>query len=53
MLIVERHPFKNVENYYTDCLFYQDSIEANENPHTEEHDSNNEANTEPEEEECL
>jgi len=53
MLIAKRHPFKGVENYFTDFLFYQDSFEADENPHAEEHDSGNETDTEPEEEECL
>ena len=52
-LIAERHPFKGVENYFTDSLLYQDSLEADENPHTEEPDSGNEIDTEPEEEECL
>jgi len=53
MFIVERHPFKEVENYFTDSLLYQDSLEADENPHLEEPDSGNEADTEPEEVECL
>jgi len=52
-LIAERHLFKGVENYFTDSLIYQDSLEADENPHTEEPDSGNEIDTEPEEEECL
>jgi len=48
-LIVERHPFKGVENYFTDSLLYQDSLEMNKNSH-----SDNEADTEPEaEEECM
>ena len=51
-LIAERYPFKEVENYFTDFLFYQDSLETDEYPHPEEHDSGNEADTEPEEE-CL
>ena len=50
-LIAERHPFKGVENQFTDFLFYQDSLEADENPHEEEPDSGNKADTEPEEEE--
>jgi len=53
MLIAERHPFKGVENYFTDSLLYQDSLEIDENPHPEEHDSGHEADTESEEEECL
>jgi len=53
MLIAERHPFKEVKNYFTDSLLYQDSIGANENSQPEEHDSGNKADTEPEEEECL
>jgi len=47
-LIAERHPFKRVENYFTDSLLYQDSLEMNENPQLEEPDSGNEANVEPE-----
>jgi len=31
-LIAERHPFKGVEEYFTDSLLYQDSLEMNENP---------------------
>ena len=31
-LIAERQPFKGVENYFTDSLLYQDSLEMNENP---------------------
>ena len=54
MLIVERHPFKGVENYFTDSLLYQDSLETDENPQPEELDSGNEADDEPEvKEECL
>jgi len=53
-LIAERHPFKGVENYFTDSLLYQDSLETNENSPPEEPDSGNEADTEPEmEEECM
>jgi len=53
-LIAERHPFKGVENYFTDSLLYQDSLEKNENPQPEEPDSGNETDIEPEaEEECL
>jgi len=53
-LIAERHPFKEVENYFTDSLLYQDSLETDENPQPEELDSGNEADDEPEaEEECL
>jgi len=53
-LIAKRHPFKGVENYFTDFLLYQDSLETNENPQPEELDSGNEADVEPEaEEECL
>jgi len=52
-LIAERHPFKGVDNYFTDSLVYQDSLEADENPHPEELDSGNEADTELEEDECL
>jgi len=52
-LIVERHPFKGAENYFTDSLLYQDSLETNENPYLKEPDSGNEADTESEEDECL
>jgi len=52
MLLVERHSFKVVENYFTDSLLYQDSLQADENPYPEELDSSNEADTEPEEYEC-
>jgi len=38
---------------FTDFLLYQDSLEAIENPHQEELDSSNEADMEPEEDECL
>ena len=53
-LIAKRHPFKGVENYFTDSLLYQDSLEIDENPQPEELDSGNETDVEPEaEEECL
>ena len=52
-LIAERYPFKGVKNYFTDSLLYQDSLEADKNPHPEELDSGNEADTEQEEDECL
>jgi len=52
-LIAERHPFKGDENYCTYSLLYQDSLEVDENPHPEELDSGNEADTEPEEGEYL
>ena len=52
-LIAERYPFKGVENYFTDSLLYQDSLETDENPHPEEPDSGNEADMESEEDECL
>ena len=44
-LIAERHPFKWVENYFTDSLLYQDSLEVNENPQPEAPDSGNKADT--------
>ena len=53
ILIAERHPFKGVENYFTDSLLYQDSLETDENPHPKEPDSGNEADMEPEEYECV
>ena len=49
-LIAERHPFKGVENYFTDSLL---SVKTNEIPQPEEPDSGNEADTEPEKEECM
>ena len=52
-LIAERHPFKVVENYFTDSLLYQDSLEVDENSHPEEPDSDNKADTDPKENECL
>ena len=53
-LIAERHPFKGVENYFTDSLMYQNSSKADENPQLEETDSGNEADVEPEADvECL
>jgi len=42
-LIAERHPVKGVENYFTDSLLYQDSLEMNENPWLEELDTGNKA----------
>ena len=50
---VERHSLKRVENYFTDSLLYQDSLEDDKNPPPEELDSCNEADTEQEEDECL
>jgi len=52
-LIAERHPFKGVKNYFTDSLLYQDSLEADENPHPEELNSSNEEDMEIEEDKCL
>jgi len=52
-LIAKRHPFKGVQNYFIDSLLYQDSLENDESPYPKEHDFGNEADTEPEEEECL
>jgi len=52
-LIVEKHSFKGIENYFTNS-FYHDSFETVEDPSPEDPDSGNEADTEPEpEEECL
>jgi len=43
-----------VENYFTDSLLHQDSLETNENLQPEEPDSGNEADTKPEvEEKCM
>jgi len=47
----ESHPFKGVENYFTDFFLYQDSLETDENPQLEERDSSNEVDVEPEAEE--
>jgi len=52
-LIFERHSFKGIENYFTDSLLYQEFLEVDENPHPEEPISRNEADMEPEEDECL
>ena len=46
ILIAEKHPFKELENYFTDFLFYQDSLKTDENPHPEDPDSGIEADTE-------
>jgi len=42
----------SIELFYWFPL-YQDSLDADKNPHPEELDSGNEADTEPEEDECL
>ena len=42
-LIAKKHPFKRVENYFTDSLLYQDSLETDENLQPQEPDSDNEA----------
>ena len=53
-LIAERHPLKGVENYFTNSLLYQDSLEADENPQPDEVDSGNEADVKPvAEKECI
>ena len=53
-LIAEKHPFKRIGNYFTNSLLYQDPLELVADPTREDHDSGNEADTEPEpEEECL
>ena len=53
-MIAERHPFKGVENYFTDSLLYQDSLKINKNLQPEEPYSGNEVDTKPKkEEECT
>ena len=53
-LLAKKHPFKRVENYFTDFILYQDFLETNENIKPEELDSSNEVDKEPEiEEEYL
>jgi len=53
-LNTEKHPFKRIENYFTDSLLYQDPLEFAEDPTPNDHDSSNEADIELElEEECL
>ena len=52
-LITKRHPFKGVENYFTDSLLYQDSLEVDENSYQEELNSGNKADTKPEEDKYL
>jgi len=42
---------QGVENYFTDSLLYQDSLETDGNPQPEEQDSDNKADVEPEAEE--
>jgi len=46
-LITEKHLFKGVENYFTNSLLYQDSLETAENPSPEDPDSSNEVDVEP------
>lgn len=46
-MIAEKQPFKGVENYFTDSLLYQDSLEVNKDPPGDP-DSGNEADIEPE-----
>ena len=43
MLIADKYPFKGVENYFTDSVLYQDSLETTDDPPPEDHDSGNEA----------
>lgn len=43
-LIADRYPFKGVENYFTDFVLYQDSLE--ESPIMEQPDSGNEVDEE-------
>jgi len=47
MLIDEKHPFKRVENYFTDSLLYQDPLEAVEDPSPKDSDSGNKDDTKP------
>lgn len=50
-LVVDKQPFKGVENYYTDALLYTDSCKAD--PRPKELDSGDEVDIEPEPtEEC-
>ena len=51
MLIAEKHPFKEVENYFTDSLLYQVSLKTTENPSLEDPNSGNEADAQPESDE--
>ena len=50
-LITKKYPFKEIENYFTDSLLYQDSLKTGENPQPAESDFGNEADVESEEEE--
>ena len=53
-LIAKKHLFKGEENYFTDSLLYQDSLETSNDPSPEDQDSSNKIDTEPEpEEDCL
>ena len=53
-LITVKHPFKVIENYFTNSLLYQDPLELADDPTPEDHNSDNETDTKQEpEEECL
>lgn len=47
-LVVEKQPFKGVENYFTDVMLYGDVHETSEELARENYDNNNELDSEPE-----
>ena len=51
-MVAERNPFKGVENYFTDSILYAEEESDEESP-TEDLDSGNEADSEPEYDEGL
>jgi len=49
MVFAEKQPFKGVENYFTDALFYEEGNEVAKEPLLEDDDSDNGADSDPEE----
>jgi len=45
-LIAKKHPFKGVENYFTDSLLYQDPLKPAEDKTLEDYDYGNESDIE-------
>ena len=48
-MFAKKQPFKNVENYFTDALLYQEADKVAKEPLLESDDSTNEVDFEPEE----
>jgi len=46
-VFAEKQPFKGVENYFTDALLYQKANKVAKESLLEDHDSGNEADSEP------